>query len=312
MSKSTPSRPPIAKAKRTFHIVASRFNAQYVDGLIDHVTEELRALAPNGTISLHRVPWFVRDSRSRTRSCDPKQADAIIACGVILQGETNHAQNLSRSVTDALQRIAIEHGVPVINAVLSFDNENQARARCLENKINRGTEAARAAVEIANVLSEVRRNKEGGFERRDMGKRRRAREAAVQYHFWRDLQRGEGPDKIDEFWEFCPAPERVREFAQPLIEGMVAHLPEIDERIRRYCENYEFRRISAVDRNVLRLAIYEMLYRDDIPPVVSINEAIELAKAYGGADSGRFVNGILDRIRKDLDRPAREPVKKEL
>jgi 6,7-dimethyl-8-ribityllumazine synthase len=75
---------------------------------------------------------------------------------VILQGETNHAQNLSRSVTDALQRIAIEHGVPVINAVLSFDTESQARPRCLENKINRGTEAARAAVEIANVLSEVR------------------------------------------------------------------------------------------------------------------------------------------------------------
>src|ERR1700757_1506485 len=143
-----------------------------------------------------------------------------------------------------------------------------------------------------------------------MGKRRRAREAAIQYHFWRDLQRGEGPEKIDDFWEFCPAKPRVREFAQPLIEGMVAHLPEIDERIRRYCENYELRRISAVDRNVLRLAIYEMLYRDDIPPVVSINEAIELAKTYGGADSGRFVNGILDRIRKDLDRPAREPVTK--
>jgi len=84
------------------------------------------------------------------------KADAIIACGIILQGETDHAQNLSRSVTDALQRIAIESGVPVINAVLSFDNEKQARARCLENKINRGTEAARAAVEIANVLSKVR------------------------------------------------------------------------------------------------------------------------------------------------------------
>jgi N utilization substance protein B len=67
-----------------------------------------------------------------------------------------------------------------------------------------------------------------------------------------------------------------------------------------------------VDRNVLRLAIYEMLYRDDIPPVVSINEAIELAKTFGGAESGRFVNGILDRVRKDLDRPAREAVKKEL
>src|SRR6266516_3739856 len=144
-----------------------------------------------------------------------------------------------------------------------------------------------------------------------MVKRRRAREAAVQYHFWRDLQRGEGPEKIDEFWEFCPATQRVREFAQPLIEGMVEHLPEIDERIRRYCENYEFHRISAVDRNVLRLAIYEMLCRDDIPPVVSINEAIELAKTFGGAESGRFVNGILDRVKNDLTRPLREAIPKQ-
>ena len=138
-----------------------------------------------------------------------------------------------------------------------------------------------------------------------MGKRRRAREAAVQYHFWRDLQHGEGPNKIDEFWEFCPAQPRVREFAQPLIEGMVAHLPEIDERIRRYCENYEFRRISAVDRNVLRLAIYEMLYREDIPPVVSINEAVDVAKKFSTQDSGKFVNGILDKIKGELMRPAR-------
>lgn len=139
-----------------------------------------------------------------------------------------------------------------------------------------------------------------------MGKRRKAREAAVQYHFWRDLQHGETPQKIDEFWDFCPVKTSIRDFARPLIEGMVEHLDEIDERIRRYCENYEFRRIAPVDRNVLRLAIYEMLYRDDIPPVVSINEAIELAKTFGGPDSGRFVNGILDRVRKDLTRPARE------
>ena len=156
MSKSTPSRPPIAKGKRTFHIVASRFNAQYVTGLIDHVTEELRALAPKGTILVHRVPGSFEIPVVTREVAVQNKADAIIACGVILQGETNHAQNLSRSVTDALQRIAIEQGVPVINAVLSFDNEGQARARCLENKINRGTEAARAAVEIANVLSEVR------------------------------------------------------------------------------------------------------------------------------------------------------------
>jgi len=139
-----------------------------------------------------------------------------------------------------------------------------------------------------------------------MGKRRKAREAAIQYHFWRDLQHGEMPKEMGDFWEFCPATPRVREFAQPLIEGMVTHQDEVDERIRRYCENYEFRRISPVDRNVLRLAIYEMLYRDDIPPVVSINEAIELAKTFGGAESGRFVNGILDRVKNDLTRPLRE------
>ncbi|HXX42056.1 MAG TPA: transcription antitermination factor NusB [Chthoniobacterales bacterium] len=137
-----------------------------------------------------------------------------------------------------------------------------------------------------------------------MGRRRKARELAIQYHFWRDVH--EAPERIDDFWAMCPTKPSVREFAQPLIEGMVAHLPEIDERIRRYCENYNLNRISTVDRNVLRLAIYEMLYRDDIPPVVSINEAIELAKTFGGAESGKFVNGILDRVRKDLSRPSRE------
>jgi 6,7-dimethyl-8-ribityllumazine synthase len=158
MTKESPPRSGIAKVKRTFCIVASRFNAQYVDGLVDHATEELHALAPDATISLHRVPGafeipvVVRELASR------EATDAVIACGVILQGETNHAQNLSRSVTDALQRIAVEHGVPVINVVLSFDNEAQASARCLENRINRGTEAARATVEIANVLSDLRGN----------------------------------------------------------------------------------------------------------------------------------------------------------
>lgn len=156
MTKESPSRPLIGKAERTFHIVASRFNTRYVDGLIDHVKKELYALAVHGTILVHRVPGSFEIPVVAREIAIHDKADAIIACGVILQGETDHAQNLSRSVTDALQRIAIEHGVPVINAVLSFDNENQARARCLENKINRGTEAARAAVEIANVLSEVR------------------------------------------------------------------------------------------------------------------------------------------------------------
>ena len=156
MPKTAPPRPRIAEAKRTFCIVASRFNAQFVDGLVDHAMQELRALAPAGAILLHRVPGSFEIPVVAREVAIQNKADAIIACGVILQGETDHAQNLSRSVTDALQRVAVERCVPVINVVLSFDDEDQARPRCLENKINRGTEAARAAVEIANVMSELR------------------------------------------------------------------------------------------------------------------------------------------------------------
>jgi 6,7-dimethyl-8-ribityllumazine synthase len=157
MSTKVPRRPRVDRDKRTFQIVASRFNAKYVQGLVDHAAEELHKLAPSAAISIHRVPGsfeipvIVRDLARK------KKADAIIACGVIMQGETNHAKNLSRSVTDALQRIAVDYGVPVINVVLSFDNEDQASERCLGNRINRGTEAARAAVEIASVMSKLRR-----------------------------------------------------------------------------------------------------------------------------------------------------------
>ena len=158
MSSTPPRRPRIAKARRKFYLVASQFNAQFVQGLADHARQELRALAPDATISLHRVPGAFEIPVVVRELAAQEQVDAIIACGVIMQGKTDHAQNLSRSVTDALQRIAVDHGVPVINVVLSFDNETQARERCLENRINRGTEAARAAVEIANVLSELRRS----------------------------------------------------------------------------------------------------------------------------------------------------------
>jgi 6,7-dimethyl-8-ribityllumazine synthase len=146
----------VIDAKRMFIIVASQFNAQYVEGLVEHAQQELHDLAPNATISVQRVPGAFEIPVVVRELASQAKADALIACGVILKGKTDHAQNLSRSVIDALQRIAIGHGVPIINAVLSFDNETQARERCLENKINRGTEAARTAVEIADVMSKLR------------------------------------------------------------------------------------------------------------------------------------------------------------
>lgn len=156
MSNFVLPRPRATIEQPHFAIVASQFNQHYVQGLVDHATEELKALAPAAVISLHRVPGAFEIPVVIREIALQKKVDAILALGVILQGKTSHAQNLARSVTDALQQIAIEHGVPVINAVLSLETEEQAQERCLGSKINRGTEAARAAVEIASVVRDLR------------------------------------------------------------------------------------------------------------------------------------------------------------
>lgn len=157
MSNQISPRPrAVGVTKRHFPIVASQFNQVYVQGLVDHFTAELRGISPAATLTLHQVPGAFEIPVVVREIASQKRGDAIIAIGVILKGETDHAENLSRSVTDALQRIAVAHGVPVINVVLSFDTEAQARARCLEDEINRGTEAARTAVDIANVISKLR------------------------------------------------------------------------------------------------------------------------------------------------------------
>jgi 6,7-dimethyl-8-ribityllumazine synthase len=157
MSNTISPRPrAVGAVKRHFPIVASQFNQLYVQGLVDHFTAELRSLAPAATLALHQVPGAFEIPVVVHELASQKRGDAIIAIGVILRGETNHADNLSRSVTDALQRIAVTHGNPVINVILDFDDETQARERCLEDKINRGTEAARAAVEIASLMSKLR------------------------------------------------------------------------------------------------------------------------------------------------------------
>ncbi len=157
MSQAISPRPrTVGVTKRNFPIVASQFNQVYVQGLVDHFTLELRSLAPAATLTLHQVPGAFEIPVVVRELASQKRGDAIIAVGVILKGETDHAEHLARSVTDALQRIAVTHGTPVLNVVLSFDNETQARERCLEDEINRGTEAARSAIEITNLMSKLR------------------------------------------------------------------------------------------------------------------------------------------------------------
>jgi 6,7-dimethyl-8-ribityllumazine synthase len=147
-------KPRVVAAKQTFAIVASEFNPEYVQGLVDRAAKELQA--PVAKVSLYGVPGAFEIPVVVRELAQQKRADVIIAIGVVLKGKTNHADNISRSVTDALQRIALDYGVPVINCVHTFSKDIDAQERCLEDKINRGTEAARAAIEIANVMSELR------------------------------------------------------------------------------------------------------------------------------------------------------------
>ena len=156
MSRRAPIRSRLVRRKRRFSIVASRFNERYVRGLIVHATKELNLLSPNAAISLYHVPGAFEIPIVVRELALQKKADAILALGVVIEGKTSHAEHLARSVTDALQQISIIHGTPVINAVLSVKNDKQAHERCLGSKINRGTEAAQAAVEIADRLKELR------------------------------------------------------------------------------------------------------------------------------------------------------------
>ena len=156
MSNAIPPRPRFVSGKRSFVIVASQFNAQYVQGLVSHASEEVRRLVPGARITVHQVPGAFEIPVVVREVASEKKTDAIIALGLILKGQTDHGENLSRSVTDALQRIALEYGVPVLNGVLSVENETQAQERCLGEQINRGTEAGRAAVEIAVVMGDLR------------------------------------------------------------------------------------------------------------------------------------------------------------
>ncbi|MEI6085588.1 MAG: transcription antitermination factor NusB [Verrucomicrobiota bacterium] len=145
-----------------------------------------------------------------------------------------------------------------------------------------------------------------------VGKRRQARECAIQFLYQFDLGGGEFADSLAAFWHALPEEcgADAKKFADDLIRGAVEKRLEIDEKIKKYTEHWELQRIAAVDRNILRLAMYEMLFRDDIPPVVSINEAVDIAKKFSTQESGSFVNGILDRLRADLTRPARTPAGK--
>lgn len=131
--------------------------------------------------------------------------------------------------------------------------------------------------------------------------RRAGRERAVQFLFGLDFSGYEPDDTLGAFWDMSPSKPAVRRYAETLAQGVWRNRDELDHTINGALEGWLPERVGYIERAVLRVAVFEMRHLPDVPPGVAINEAIEVAKTFGGEDAPRFVNGVLDRIRRDLD-----------
>lgn len=130
-----------------------------------------------------------------------------------------------------------------------------------------------------------------------MGYRRKARELAMQALFYMDMRKNVSSEAFDFYCLHFPPSKNAQPFFSALVNGVIRVGSEIDTVIERYSSNWKISRMSGVDRNIIRIAVYELLYCHDIPPKVSINEAIDVGKKFGTEESGAFINGILDSIR---------------
>ena len=135
-----------------------------------------------------------------------------------------------------------------------------------------------------------------------MGTRRQAREIAMQALFYMDMRNDVSVEMLEYFCgNFCPS-KKIQPFFLKLVNGVMGAKDELDALLERFSENWDINRMSGVDRNVMRIAAFELIYCDDIPPKVSINEAVDVGKKFGTEESGAFINGILDSIRGDLEK----------
>ena len=135
-----------------------------------------------------------------------------------------------------------------------------------------------------------------------MGKRRRSREIILKLLYQKELNEQNPEDMLEQFWHEREENEEVKIFVASIFCGVNESKDELDTWIMKYSKNWDLNRLSIIDKCILRLSVYELLYRKDIPPNVSINEAIDISKKYSNADAGKFINGILDKVSKECSK----------
>jgi N utilization substance protein B len=142
-------------------------------------------------------------------------------------------------------------------------------------------------------------SREGG-----VGVRRRAREIALQVLYQREFNRAETDTALGLFWDNFEALKGAMDFSERIVRGVGQHRDELDRIIEKYSSHWKIDRMAHVDRNILRIAVYELIYCNDIPPKVAINEAVDIGKKFGSEDSGAFINGVLDKVMSEEKRQA--------
>lgn len=157
MSKTLPPKPRSMNSKSTVTIVAAQYNAEFTDALVNNAQQELTELMPNAHIDLVRVPGAFEVPAAVEAVMRHDKPSCVIALGLIIRGQTSHGDLVADSVTHALQSIAVQHATPVIHEVLLVDDEKQAYARCIGNKLNRGREAAQAAAAMTDTFHQLKR-----------------------------------------------------------------------------------------------------------------------------------------------------------
>jgi N utilization substance protein B len=133
-----------------------------------------------------------------------------------------------------------------------------------------------------------------------MGQRRKAREEALRILFRLEFENSQAEKTLNQYWENKKASEEIKEYSNWLVNGIISNQSKIDNIIQQVSEHWRISRMALVDRNILRMAVFELLYEENVAPAIVINEAIEIAKKYSGDEAGTFVNGVLDAIRKSL------------
>ena len=159
MSNILPSRPRVVGQRRSFAIVAGQYHAEFVGALVEHTRAELLAISNVFSVSVYEVPGAFEIPLAVSEVATRGGVDAIIALGVIIEGQTAHASLIAQTITASLQQLSLSTRLPIIHEVLLVKNEEQARERCIGEEINRGTEAARAAARMVQVIGEIRGNR---------------------------------------------------------------------------------------------------------------------------------------------------------